>query len=128
MRTSQKLLAALSLLGILLLGGGSLFAQNSGGPEAEKDAQGEPVIEEQNPFEETVVTAYGGRQLRSKVTGSISSVTGETLTSGMHTNAASALAGSVAGLRVQKTSVTPAPSRRSSSEAAPKWTAPAPRW
>ena len=107
MHTSQKLLAALSLLGILLLGGGSLFAQNSGGPEAEKDAQGEPVIEEQNPFEETVVTAYGGRQLRSKVTGSISSVTGETLTSGMHTNAASALAGAVAGLRVQKTSGNP---------------------
>ena len=28
MRKSQKLLAAFSLLGILLLGGGSLFAQN----------------------------------------------------------------------------------------------------
>ena len=44
MRKSQKLLAAFSLLGILLLGGGSLFAQNRTCQGTVKDAQGEPVI------------------------------------------------------------------------------------
>ena len=44
MRKSQKLLAAFSLLGILLLGGGSLFAQNRSCQGTVKDAQGEPVI------------------------------------------------------------------------------------
>ncbi len=63
--------------------------------------------EDQNLLDETVVTAYGGRQLRSKVTNSISSVKEETLSSGMHTNAAQALSGAVAGLRVQQTSGDP---------------------
>ena len=44
MRKSQKLLAAISLLGILLLGGGSLFAQDRTCQGTVTDAQGEPVI------------------------------------------------------------------------------------
>ena len=63
--------------------------------------------EDANLLEETVVTAYGGRQLRSKVTNSISTVKEETLSSGMHTNPAQALSGAVAGLRVQQTSGDP---------------------
>ena len=165
MRKSQKLLAAFSLLGILLLGGGSLFAQNQTCEGTVTDAQGEPVIaasvlikgapistgvvtdidgkfvqpnakagdvlviscigyattevawsgsplsivmdDDQNMLEETVVTAYGGKTLRSKLTNSISSVKEETIASGMHTNPAQALSGAVAGLRVQQTSGDP---------------------
>ena len=165
MRKSHKLLAVLSLLGIVLLGGGNLFAQNRACQGTVKDAQGEPVImasvlikgapvstgvvtdvegkfvqpnakvgdvlvvscigyatteatwngapltivmaDDQNLLEETVVTAYGGRQLRSKVTNSIASVKEDVITAGMHTNAAQALSGAVAGLRVQQTSGNP---------------------
>ena len=165
MRKSQKLLAAFSLLGILLLGGLPVFAQNRPCQGTVKDAQGEPVIaasvlikgapistgvvtdidgnfvqpnakvgdvlvvscigyattevtwngsplsivmdDDQNMLEETVVTAYGGKTLRSKLTNSISSVKEETIASGMHTNPAQALSGAVAGLRVQQTSGDP---------------------
>lgn len=72
---------------------------------------GQPVRvvldEDNNMLEETVITAYGGRQLRSKVTNSIASVKEETISSGMHTNPAQALSGAVAGLRVQQTSGDP---------------------
>ncbi len=44
MRKSHKLLAVLSLIGIVLLGGGNLFAQNRACQGTVKDAQGEPVI------------------------------------------------------------------------------------
>ena len=165
MRKSHKLLAVLSLLGIVLLGGGNLFAQNRTCQGTVKDAQGEPVImasvlikgapvstgvvtdvegkfvqpnakvgdvlviscigyattevawngsplnvvmaDDQNLLEETVVTAYGGRQLRTKVTNSISSVKEDVLASGMHTNPAQALSGAVAGLSVRQTSGDP---------------------
>ena len=165
MRKSQKLLAAFSLLGILLLGGGSLFAQNRTCQGTVKDAQGEPVIaasvlikdapvytgvvtdmdgkfvqpnakpgdvlvvscigyatvevpwnggpltivmnDDENLLNETVITAYGGRQLRTKVTNSISSVKEDVLASGMHTNPAQALSGAVAGLSVRQTSGDP---------------------
>ena len=43
MRKSHKLLAVLSLLGIVLLGGGNLFAQNRTCQGTVKDAKGEPV-------------------------------------------------------------------------------------
>lgn len=56
---------------------------------------------------EVVVTAYGGKQLRAKVTNSIAKVKEETLTLGVHTNPAQALSGAVAGLRVQQTSGDP---------------------
>ena len=65
------------------------------------------MADDQNLLEETVVTAYGGRTLRSKLTNSISSVKDETLTSGMHVNPAQALSGAVAGLSVQQVSGDP---------------------
>ena len=65
------------------------------------------LSEDSEMLQETVVTAYGGRQLRSKVTNSISSVKEETLSAGMHTNPAQALSGAVAGLRVSQTSGDP---------------------
>ncbi len=65
------------------------------------------LAEDNEMLQETVVTAYGGRQLRTKVTNSISSVKEETLSSGMHTNPAQALSGAVAGLRVSQTSGDP---------------------
>lgn len=51
---------------------------------------------------EVIVTAYGGRTLRSKMTNSIAKVDGKTLSSGIHSNPAQALSGAVAGLRVQQ--------------------------
>ena len=165
MRKSQKLLAAFSLLGILLLGGGSLFAQNRSCQGTVKDAQGEPVIgasvlikdapvsmgtvtdmdgnfvqpnakvgsvlvissigyetvevawngsplqvvlkDDFNVLDEVVVTGYGGTQLRTKVTNSIAKVDEKALTVGTFTNAASALAGAVSGLRIIQTSGNP---------------------
>jgi TonB-linked SusC/RagA family outer membrane protein len=58
-------------------------------------------------LEEVVVTGYGGRQLRSKLTNSISKVNEEALTVGVHSNPAQALSGAVAGLRVTQTSGNP---------------------
>lgn len=63
--------------------------------------------EDSTMLEETVITAYGGKQLRSKLTNSISSVSNETITSGMHSQAAASLAGAVSGLRVSQTSGNP---------------------
>ena len=60
-----------------------------------------------NLLEETVITAYGGKTLRSKLTNSISTVSSETIASGMHNNAAASLAGAVSGLRVSQTSGNP---------------------
>ena len=60
-----------------------------------------------NMLEETVITAYGGKTLRSKLTNSISTVKNETITSGMHAQAAASLAGAVAGLAVYQTSGSP---------------------
>ncbi len=54
-----------------------------------------------------LVTAYGGRQLRSKVTNSIAKVEEKVFSTGMHTNPAQALSGAVSGLRVQQTSGNP---------------------
>lgn len=56
---------------------------------------------------EVVVTAYGGKQLRTKVTNSIAKVNNETLSQGMFSNPAQALSGAVAGLQVQQTSGNP---------------------
>ena len=57
---------------------------------------------------EVVVTGYGGQQLRTKVTNSISKVKQESLNVGMHSNPAQALSGAVAGLKVIQSSGTPA--------------------
>ncbi|MBZ4651642.1 MAG: outer membrane protein [Proteiniphilum sp.] len=58
-------------------------------------------------LEEVVVTGYGGTQLRSKLTNSISKVSNETLTVGVFSNPAQALSGAVPGLRVIQTSGNP---------------------
>ncbi|WP_420187607.1 SusC/RagA family TonB-linked outer membrane protein [Bacteroides pyogenes] len=63
--------------------------------------------EDAQTLEEVVVTAYGGRQLRSKVTNSIAKVDNSTISSGLHSNPAQALSGAVAGLRVSQTSGDP---------------------
>ena len=132
MRKSQKLLAAFSLLGILLLGGGSLFAQNRscqgtvkanakvgdvlvvssiGYETVEVTWNGSPLTvvlrDDYNVLDEVVVTGYGGTQLRSKLTNSIAKVDEKALTVGTFTNAASSLAGAVSGLRVIQTSGNP---------------------
>ncbi len=56
---------------------------------------------------EVVVTGYGGQQLRTKVTNSISKVKQESLNVGMHSNPAQALSGAVAGLKVIQSSGSP---------------------
>lgn len=56
---------------------------------------------------EIVVTGYGGKQRRSKVTNSISKVGEEALTVGVFSNPAQALSGAVSGLRVIQTSGNP---------------------
>lgn len=56
---------------------------------------------------ELVVTGYGGKVKRNKVTNSIATVKPETLTVGVYSNPAQALSGAVAGLRVQQTSGNP---------------------
>ena len=56
---------------------------------------------------EVVVTDYGGQQLRTKVTNSISKVKQESLNVGMHSNPAQALSGAVAGLKVIQSSGSP---------------------
>lgn len=63
--------------------------------------------EDSEMLEEVVVTGYGGKQLRSKVTNSISKVKEETLKQGLFTNPAQALSGAVAGLTVSQTSGNP---------------------
>lgn len=66
------------------------------------------VLKDSSLFiDEVVVTAYGGRQIRSKLTNSIAKVDKGTLTSGMHSNPAQALSGAVAGLQVRQTSGDP---------------------
>ena len=54
-----------------------------------------------------VVTGYGGKQLRTKVTNSISKVKEETLKQGLYSNPGQALSGAVAGLSVSQTSGNP---------------------
>lgn len=63
--------------------------------------------EDTKVLEEVVITAYGGKQLRTKVTNSISKVKEDVLTKGSYTNPAQALSGAVSGLRVQQTSGNP---------------------
>lgn len=56
---------------------------------------------------EVVVTGYGGKQLRTKVTNSISKVKDESLKVGLFSNPAQALSGAVAGLKVTQSSGSP---------------------
>ncbi|ADV44730.1 TonB-dependent receptor [Bacteroides helcogenes] len=71
---------------------------------------GEMVIrmdDDSELLQEVVVTGYGGKQLRTKVTNSISKVEEKTLSQGLFSNPAQALSGAVAGLQVQQTSGNP---------------------
>ena len=54
--------------------------------------------EDTEVLDEVVVTAYGGKTLRSKMTNSIAKVDNEVLESGLHSNPAQALSGMFAGL------------------------------
>lgn len=63
--------------------------------------------EDTEMLEEVVVTGYGGKQLRTKVTNSIAKVNNEALHTGVHSNPAQALSGAVSGLRVTNTSGNP---------------------
>lgn len=58
-------------------------------------------------LKEVVVTGYGGTQLRSKLTNSISSVDKDALRNGLFSNPAQALSGAVPGLKVVQTSGSP---------------------
>lgn len=63
--------------------------------------------EDSEMLDEVVITGYGGKQLRTKVTNSISKVHEEALTVGVHSNPAQALSGAVSGLRVVQRSGNP---------------------
>ena len=63
--------------------------------------------EDSKMLEEVVVTGYGGKQLRTKVTNSISKVNEEALKVGLFSNPAQALSGAVAGLKVTQASGSP---------------------
>lgn len=63
--------------------------------------------EDVEALEEVVVTGYGGSQLRSKTTNSISKVKEETFAKGVFSNPAQALSGAVSGLRVVQSSGNP---------------------
>lgn len=58
-------------------------------------------------LDEIVVTGYGGTQIRSKLTNSISSVKEENLKVGLFSNPAQALSGTISGLRVIQSSGNP---------------------
>ena len=64
--------------------------------------------EDSSQLEEVVVLGYGVAQKRSKVTNSVAKVSDETLTVGVSANPAQALAGAVAGVKVDVTSGKPA--------------------
>ena len=63
--------------------------------------------EDSQQLEEVVVTGYGGKQLRTKVTNSIAKVKEDVLKQGLFSNPAQALSGAVSGLRVLQTSGNP---------------------
>ncbi|MGL5913664.1 MAG: SusC/RagA family TonB-linked outer membrane protein [Bacteroidales bacterium] len=65
------------------------------------------LIESAESIEDVIITGYGGKQLRTKLTNSITTVKEEALTVGMYANPAQALAGAVAGLKVTQSSGRP---------------------
>lgn len=58
------------------------------------------MAEDSKMLEEVVVTGYGGTQLRSKVTSSISKLDTEVLDKGVRSNPAQAMVGTIPGIRV----------------------------
>ena len=65
------------------------------------------IQEDSQTLDEVVVTGYGGRQLRTKLTNSIAKVKEENLQVGLFSNPAQALSGAVAGLKVTQSSGSP---------------------
>ena len=63
--------------------------------------------EDSEMLDEVVITGYGGKQLRTKVTNSIAKVKDEALKVGLFSNPAQALSGAVAGLKVTQASGSP---------------------
>lgn len=63
--------------------------------------------EDSELLQEVVVTGYGGKVSRSKLTNSISTVNPQMLDKGIYTNPSQALSGSVPGLKVSLTSGNP---------------------
>ena len=63
--------------------------------------------EDSEMLDEVVVTGYGGKQLRTKVTNSIGKVKEDVLQKGLFSNPAQALSGAVSGVRVLQTSGDP---------------------
>lgn len=63
--------------------------------------------EEASALDEVVVTGYGGKVKRNKVTNAITTVKAETFQNGVFSNPAQALSGAVAGLRVIQSSGSP---------------------
>ncbi|MBP6065895.1 MAG: TonB-dependent receptor [Bacteroides sp.] len=63
--------------------------------------------EDSQQLDEVVVTGYGGKQLRTKVTNSIAKVSEDVLQKGLFSNPAQALSGAVAGVRVLQVSGDP---------------------
>lgn len=63
--------------------------------------------EDSTLLDEGVVTGYGGKQLRSKLTNSIAKVSEETFSVGAFSNPAQALAGTVSGVKVTTSSGNP---------------------
>ena len=63
--------------------------------------------EDSEMLDEVVITGYGGKQLRTKVTNSISKVSEESLKVGVFSNPAQALSGAVSGLKVTQSSGNP---------------------
>lgn len=73
-----------------------------------KQAKYDFVLKEDTMLlDEALVTGYGGKQLRSKLTNSISKVDSDVFSIGMQTNPAASLSGAVAGLRVIQTTGNP---------------------
>ena len=63
--------------------------------------------EDSELLQEVVVTGYGGKVSRAKLTNSISTVNPQILDKGIYTNPSQALSGSVPGLKVSLTSGNP---------------------
>ena len=63
--------------------------------------------EDSEMLDEVVVTGYGGKQLRTKVTNSISKVSEESLKVGVFSNPAQALQGQVPGVIITRNSAAP---------------------
>lgn len=82
------------------------------------------IQEDSQTLDEVVVTGYGGRQLRTKLTNSIAKVKEENLQVGLFSNPAQALSGAVAGLKSHNHPEAPVQLQQSYSVAEQIWMVP----